>query len=133
MEASDLLVIASGTATLEGAFFRKPMVLLYKISLLNYMIAPFVIRTRFIGIVNLLARRQAMLELIQCEVTPENIVREVERIVEDRAYREDIIAELDYVRRELGRGNPAVRAADAIINSPALIAAATQPVITQRS
>ncbi|MEQ9364100.1 MAG: lipid-A-disaccharide synthase [Leptospirales bacterium] len=124
MEASDVMMIASGTATLEGAFFRTPMVLLYKISLLNYMIAPFVIRTRFIGIVNLLARRQAILELIQSEVTANNIVREVERILEDRPYRETIVAELDHVRRELGRGNPAVLAADAIVASPALQAAA---------
>lgn len=123
MEASDVLIIASGTATLEGAFFRKPMVLLYKISLLNYIIAPFLMRTRFIGIVNLLASRQAILELIQSEVTADNIVREVRRILEDRGYRETITAELDYVRRELGRGNPAVRAADAIVASPALIAA----------
>ncbi len=125
MEASDVLMIASGTATLEGAFFRTPMVLLYRISLLNLLIAPFVIRTRFIGIVNLLARRQTILELIQSEVTGDNIVREVERILEDRKYREGIVAELDYVRRELGRGNPAVHAADAIVASPALIAADT--------
>ncbi|MCR9143345.1 MAG: lipid-A-disaccharide synthase [bacterium] len=123
MEASDVMMIASGTATLEGAFFRTPMVLLYKISVLNYMIAPFVIRTRFIGIVNLLARRQAILELIQSEVTPGNIVQEVERILEDRKYREGLVAELDYVRRELGRGNPAKHAAEAIVASPALNAA----------
>lgn len=120
MEACDAMMIASGTATLEGAFFGKPMVLLYRISLLNYMIAPWVIRTRFIGIVNLLARRQVALELIQSEVTPENVAREVERLLEDRPYRMAIEAELDFVRRELGRGNPAVRAARAIVDLPVL-------------
>lgn len=120
MEACDVMMIASGTATLEGAFFRRPMVLLYRISLLNYMIAPLLIRTRFIGIVNLLARRQVALELIQSEVTPENVAREIERLLEDRQYRAAIEAELDFVRRELGRGNPAVRAAQAIVDLPAL-------------
>lgn len=117
MEASDFLIIASGTATLEGAYFQKPMILLYKISLLNYMIIPLLIRTRFIGIVNLLAQRQAMIELIQSEVTPENIVREAVRIIEEPQYRDSLKAVLEEVRKnQLGRGNPAVRAAEYIVN-----------------
>ncbi len=117
MEASDFLIIASGTATLEGAYFHKPMILLYKVSLVNYMIAPFLIRTRFIGIVNLLAQRQAMIELIQSEVTPENIVREAERIIEEPEYRDSLKAVLEDVRKnQLGRGNPAVRAAEYIVD-----------------
>ncbi len=115
-EASDVVLIASGTATLEGAYFLKPMVMAYKVSWLNLLLISAVVRTRFIGIVNLLARRQTLIELLQNEANGENIARELTRILEDRAYRESMIAELEYVRRQLGRGNPAVRAAKAILS-----------------
>lgn len=115
-EASDVVLIASGTATLEGAFFLKPMVMAYKVSWLNLLLISAVVRTRFIGIVNLLARRQTLIELLQNEANGENMARELIRILEDRPYREGMIAELDYVRRQLGRGNPAVRAAKAIVS-----------------
>jgi lipid-A-disaccharide synthase len=115
-EASDVVLIASGTATLEGAFFQKPMVMAYKVSWLNLLLISAVVRTRFIGIVNLLARRQTLIELLQNEANGENMARELIRILEDRPYREAMIAELDYVRRQLGRGNPAVRAAKAIVS-----------------
>lgn len=115
-EASDVVLIASGTATLEGAFFLKPMVMAYRVSWLNLLLISAVVRTRFIGIVNLLARRQTLIELLQNEANGENMARELIRILEDRPYRETMIAELEYVRRQLGRGNPAVRAAKAILS-----------------
>ncbi len=114
LEACDAVIIASGTATLEAAYFTKPMVLMYRVGWLNLFLIAAVIRTRFIGIVNILARRPAVLELLQTEATGENAAREICRILEDRRYREAMIEELDYVRRQLGRGNPAARAAQAI-------------------
>lgn len=114
MEASDLLLIASGTATLEGAFFKKPMVLLYKISWLNLVLITMLMRVRFVGIVNLLGRRQVHIELLQSEVQAKNIVAESLRILKDKDYKETMLVELDYVRRQLGRGNPAKLAAEHI-------------------
>ena len=111
MEESDVAIVASGTATLETAYFRTPMILLYRVGWFNFLFGTLVIRTRFIGIVNILARRQASLELLQSEVTPENIFQEFLKITTDREYRDAIVAELDHVRRTLGRGNPASVAA----------------------
>ncbi len=114
MEAADVVVVASGTATLETAFFLRPMVILYRTSWVNVILASLLMRTRFIGIVNILARRQVALELLQTEVTPENIAREVVRILEDDGYRRGIVQELEYIKRSLGTGNPAEKAARAI-------------------
>jgi lipid-A-disaccharide synthase len=115
MEASDMVILASGTATMEAAALGKPMVILYRISWLNFLIASIVLRTRYIGMVNLLARRQVAPELLQTEVHPEAIARETLAILADPARKKEIMLELEHVRRELGRGVPARKAADAIL------------------
>ncbi len=114
MEASDILVLASGTVTLEAAYFTKPMILLYRVSWLNLLIAIIFLRVRFIGMVNLLARRQAALELLQTEVTAANICDEICRLKEDGRYRRSLVEELHYVRQQLGEGKPALKAAQLI-------------------
>ncbi|MCB1309198.1 MAG: lipid-A-disaccharide synthase [Leptospiraceae bacterium] len=111
LEAADLVLIASGTATLEAAYFKKPMVLMYKVGWLNMFLITLVLRTRFIGIVNILAQRQVSVELLQTEVTPENIYQEAARILSERGYRENMIAEMEQVRKSLGHGNPSLHAA----------------------
>ncbi|MBX7057780.1 MAG: lipid-A-disaccharide synthase [Leptospirales bacterium] len=116
LESCDATIIASGTATLEAAYLGKPMVLLYRVGWLNLFLISAVIRTRFIGIVNILARRPTVLELLQTEATGENAAREICRILEDRSYREAMLQELAYVRKQMGRGNPAAHASDLILD-----------------
>ncbi|MBI3394849.1 MAG: lipid-A-disaccharide synthase, partial [Spirochaetia bacterium] len=116
MQSSDVVILASGTATLETAWFEKPMVILYRVSALNLLIGTLVMRTRFIGMVNLLARRQVAPELLQAEVSPENIARETLRILQNAEHRTSVVRELQYVKRQLGAGNPAAKAAKAIQN-----------------
>ena len=115
MQESDALIIASGTATLEATYFRKPMVLLYRVSPLNLWIGSLLIRVRYVGIVNILGRRQTILELLQSEVTAENIAAEIRRIFTDTEYRDTMLTELSYVRRQLGSGNAAGKAAETIL------------------
>ncbi len=111
MESADLVILASGTATLEVAWFKKPMVILYQVNLFNFLLASLLLRVPWIGLVNLLAGHQIVLELLQSEVTAETIEREATRIFEDTAYREQMVAELELVRRRMGRGSPAASAA----------------------
>ncbi|MDH5656509.1 MAG: lipid-A-disaccharide synthase [Spirochaetia bacterium] len=115
MNASRMIILSSGTATLEASFFRKPMVIVYKVSWINFIIASLLSRVRFIGLVNILARKQTALELLQKEVTPANIADEASRILTDRKYRENMISEMDYVNSHLGKGNPASKAVDAVM------------------
>ena len=117
MEASNLLILSSGTATLEGAYFKKPMIVIYSVKWINFLIASIVARVRFVGLVNILARKQVALELLQKEITPENIASEAVRILTNKKYRENITSELDFVVSQLGKGNPALKAADSIIRN----------------
>lgn len=114
LEACDLVLVASGTATLETAFFLRPMVIVYRTGWINLILASILMRTRYVGIVNILARRPVALELLQTEVTGENIALEARRILEDDAYRRAIVAELEFIKKSLGTGNPAEKAARAI-------------------
>ncbi len=115
MQQSDLLIIASGTATLEAVYFQKPMVICYKVSLMNYLLISFLIRTKFIGLPNLLAKKEVVLELIQNEFTPEYIYNEVKKILEDRNYREEMIKILKKIKLVPLNQNPAKIVAENII------------------
>jgi len=64
MNLSDLLVMASGTATLEAALLEKPMVIIYRVSPLSYWIGKALIRVKHIGLVNLVAGKSVAPELI---------------------------------------------------------------------
>lgn len=114
MEASDLVIAASGTATLETAWFEKPMVILYRVAWINFLIGGMVLRSRFVGLPNILGRKQVATELLQTEVTPDNIYHEADRILSDRELKSSIVEELGFVKRQMGRGNPAVKAAEHI-------------------
>lgn len=111
MEASDLLLLSSGTATMEAAFFGTPMVVLYKVGWINLLIISLVIRTRVIGMVNLLARRQVAVELLQTEVRPDTIFKHATEILDNPALQAEIRKELEYVKHSLGKGRPATEAA----------------------
>lgn len=97
LQAADIVFIASGTATLEAAYFRKPMVICYRSRWLNVLIASMVMRTRFIGLPNLLAGEQVALELLQTEVQPEAIAAEGLRLLKQKRERDRIINRLNQI------------------------------------
>lgn len=111
MESSDLLILSSGTATMEGAYFGTPMVVLYKVGWINFFIISLLIRTRVIGMVNLLARRQVAVELLQTEVRPDTICKHASDILDQPSLQQEIRKELEYVKHSLGRGRPATEGA----------------------
>ncbi len=110
MQASDLVILASGTATMEASYLLKPMIIVYKVGILNFLLGGLLLRTRFIGMPNILARRQVALELIQSEVTAENIAAEALRILENDTVRQSIVSELRYVKNCYGTEDPAEKA-----------------------
>ncbi|TGL59717.1 lipid-A-disaccharide synthase [Leptospira ognonensis] len=115
MSASDLLLIASGTATLEGLFFEKPMVILYKVSLFTYLIGSLLIKSKYIGLANILSGTEVAREITQNEVKPKYILKEALEILENRKYRNKIIKILQETKeRELGTLNGARLAAKEI-------------------
>ncbi|MGC3973626.1 MAG: lipid-A-disaccharide synthase [Nitrospira sp.] len=103
MAASDLLVVKSGTSTLQAAVVGTPMILFYRApSWITYRLARLLIRVPWIGLANLVANRGIVPELIHDEATPERLVQETERLLADpRAYAE-MKAALLSVRHALG-------------------------------
>lgn len=94
LHAADAGVIASGTATLEAALLGCPHVILYRFSLLTYLIAKVIIGRRILGLPNVILGRQLFPELLQRDVTAANIVRAVRRIAEDRSLFDQAVQDL---------------------------------------
>ena len=111
MNLSELLITASGTATLEGAILGKPMVIVYRVSLLSYWIGRALIRVKHIGLVNLVAGEGIVPELIQDDVNPQRIAEEALRILRDPILCERMTGSMARVRQSLGEPGGAQRAA----------------------
>jgi len=84
IQSSDFLLVSSGTATLEAAYFQTPMVIIYKLSLLSYIVARILVKVPWIGLVNLISGEEVVPEFIQREAKPEKIASQVENILKDK-------------------------------------------------
>ena len=115
MALSDLLVVASGTATLQAALIGRPMVIVYRTAWLTYQIAIRLLQVPHIGLVNILAGREIMPELLQYEVTAERIRDEGLRILYDTTIADDAQLAFTRIRRELGSAGASARAAEVIL------------------
>ena len=107
-------LVASGTATLEAAFFGLPYALMYKVSWLTYEIGRRVVKVPHLGIVNILAGREVVREFIQHAATPEALSAEMARLLDDPGARAALQAELAAVAAPLGEGGAYARAAGLI-------------------
>ena len=115
MALSDVLFIASGTATLQAAVVGTPMVLLYKTSPLTYRLARWLINVKWIGLVNLVAGRSIVPELIQDEATEERLCQEVLHLLRDSSAYNDMKEGLRQVRQSLGEPGASHRAAQVVL------------------
>ena len=115
MHYSDLLLVTSGTATLESAIAQTPLLILYKTSFLNWILAKSMIRIPYIGLVNVVAGKKIVPEFIQYQAKPELLAGEAFDILSDRKKYEDIKAELNKVKQRLGQKG-AYKKAAGIVN-----------------
>ncbi|MDD5679818.1 MAG: lipid-A-disaccharide synthase [Candidatus Omnitrophica bacterium] len=116
LSVSDLAIVCSGTATLECALMNVPMIITYKVSMINAAIFKIISRVRHIGLVNILAGKEICPELLQFDATPGRISGEAEKILFDRGKTEEIKKELLKVRKSLGAEGASRRAAIAVVN-----------------
>ncbi len=107
-------VVASGTATLEAAFFGLPYCLVYRVAWLTYVVGKAVVRVRHLGIVNVIADREVVRELLQGDASGERISEELARLWEDADARAELRAELREVVDSLGGGGAHQNAANAV-------------------
>ncbi|MBJ8437675.1 lipid-A-disaccharide synthase [Acinetobacter lactucae] len=81
MNASDIIALASGTATLEAMLMHRPMVTFYKLHWLTYLIAKFLVKIPYYSLPNIIAGKKVIEELIQADATPENLAAEIEKLM----------------------------------------------------
>jgi lipid-A-disaccharide synthase len=115
MAVSDMVLVASGTATLQAAVVGTPMVLIYRTSELEFWIASFFLRVKWIGLVNLVAGRSVVPELLQDEATGQRLYEEALRILEDPAAYAEMKRSLAQVRDALGEPGASFRAAELVL------------------
>ena len=82
LAAADAAIVSSGTATIEAALLDVPMVVVYRVTPLTALLAKPLVRTRYFSMVNLIAERAVVPELIQKDFTPKKVAEEVLRLLE---------------------------------------------------
>lgn len=114
LRASDAAIITSGTATLETGLMAVPMVIVYRMSKASYHLVKLIADAKYIGLVNIIANRQVVPELIQGAVTPENIADAVAAMLNEpassRGMKEDLLA----LRTYLGEAGASARTASVL-------------------
>jgi lipid-A-disaccharide synthase len=113
--ASDAALVKSGTSTLETALMLRPMVVVYRLSWLSYLVARLMVRIAHFALVNILAGRKVVPELLQREASPERMAAEIERLLGDGPDRRAQLEGLAEVRASLGEPGAARRVAEEIV------------------
>ncbi len=114
MEAADAVIVASGTATLEAALIKRPMVITYRMPALSWFLLKRMNYLPYVGLPNILAGRFVVPELLQHDATPEKLADATLRMINDEALMKDIREEFTRMHQLL-RQNTEEKAADAIL------------------
>jgi lipid-A-disaccharide synthase len=108
-------IVASGSATLEAAYFRMPFVLVYKVAWPTYVAARMVVNVKYLGMPNVLADTEVVPEFIQQQAKPGAIAKAAQPLMEEAHARERMISEFDAIISKLGGSGASQRAARAIL------------------
>lgn len=112
--ASDAAIVSSGTATLQTGLAGTPFVIIYSVAPLTYKIAKRLAQIPYFGMVNILSERFVVKELIQDDMTPQNITLEILRLFNDAHYREQMVQDLKKTRTLIGEPGAYQRSAESI-------------------
>ncbi|PYK25263.1 MAG: lipid-A-disaccharide synthase [Verrucomicrobia bacterium] len=115
MQRAFVGIVASGSATLEAAYFRMPFVLIYKVAWPTYVAARLVVNVDYLGMPNLLAGKEVVQEFIQHEAKPDAITKAVWLLMEDTPAHDRMISDFDAIIGKLGGTGASERAAQAIL------------------
>ena len=114
LAAANAAIVSSGTATVETALLNVPMVVIYRVSPLTAALAKPLVRTPYFAMVNLIAEKKVVPELVQGEFTPESVAHQTLQLLQEPNAREAQRRGLEEVRRRLGPPGAVDRAADEI-------------------
>jgi lipid-A-disaccharide synthase len=107
----DMAIVASGTATLETAIMGVPMIIAYRVSPLSFWIGKMLVKVPYVGLVNLVAGKKVVPELIQEEVTPQGLADKAISILEDEKTKTSMVKDLRMVKERLGSPGASIRTA----------------------
>ena len=115
MKHSNLLFVASGTATLESACFGTPLIVVYRVSPISWIIGKILVKIKSIGLVNIVAGKKIAPEILQSELTPYRLAHEALNILKDDKLYAETSSELLNVKKLLGEPGASKKAAEIII------------------
>jgi lipid-A-disaccharide synthase len=115
MEAADVVIVASGTATLEAALLKKPMVITYKMPFLSWQILKRMQYLPYVGLPNILAGKFLVPELLQHEATPQNVADATLRLLSDKTYLQTLKDAFSHIHQSL-KQNSAKKAAQTVLS-----------------
>ncbi len=114
ISAADLVVMASGTATLEGLLLRRPMIICYKLAPITYAIGSRLLKIPYVGLPNLLAGQKLIPEYLQKEVSVNNLVAEIDRFIKEPESFNQALKSFEDIHKLL-RGGASQKAAAAVV------------------
>ena len=117
LQNSSAAVVTSGTATLETALFTVPEVVCYKATGISYCLARWMIKVKFISLVNLVMGREVVKELIQGEMTEANIVKELDQLLHNGKRQRQLLEDYEELKGRLGNAGASEKAAEVILSA----------------
>jgi lipid-A-disaccharide synthase len=115
MQRAFVGIVASGSATLEAAYFRLPFILIYKVAWPTYLAGRLLVKVKYLGMPNVLADKEVVAEFIQHRAQPHDLAKAVHRLIDEPSVRQQMIWEFDKVIAQLGESGASERAAKAIL------------------
>ena len=116
LECGDLALIASGTSTIESAVFGTPMLIVYKMNYLSWILAKMFVKVNFAGMVNIIAKKEIMPEFLQNHANKNSIAKKIINIFNTDNKLQEMKSELLYIKEKLKSDNPSKQAANHIIS-----------------
>ncbi len=115
LENSQAAMVTSGTATLEAALFGVPQVVCYKANKISIAIGRLLVKIKYMSLVNLIAQKSVVAELLQEDCSPEKLTAEMLKIMENEATKSQIQADYAQIKADLGNENTSEKTANEII------------------
>ena len=117
LQNSSVALVTSGTATLETALFSVPEVVCYKATGFSYHLAKWMIKVKFISLVNLIMDKEVVKELIQGDLTEDNLVKELNQLLHDGNRQRQLLEDYEDLQDRLGNAGASEKAAEVVFEA----------------
>ncbi len=115
LSVADAAIVTSGTATLETGIFKVPQVVVYKMGSMEFTVVRSLVKVKFISLINLIANKEVIKELIQNEAFPERVSQELELLLAKGNYRSTMVEEYHNIFRALDTGSASENTANLML------------------